>query len=169
MYCTHIHIWRWCYLLCVCPSLPALPALLQNSQQPDWDRVYLTHRILSRINTPIKAPLLALPYGKPPLPSECSSISPASPLPPPHSPHLLSHPSISLISSLPPSFPLPSFPTLSHSHLLLFHPTCYLSLFPSPPLSISIPLSPSSPPSLPPSLLVQGRKRSSTALVTVRL
>lgn len=42
----------------------------QKSRQPDWDNIYGRHKILLRTNEPIKSPLLALPYGKPKLPSE---------------------------------------------------------------------------------------------------
>ena len=43
---------------------------LQKSRKPDWDKVYRVHPILAHTKTPIKAPLLALPYGKPNLPRE---------------------------------------------------------------------------------------------------
>ena len=42
----------------------------KNKNRPDWDRIYERSKALSRTNNPIKAPLLALPYGKPPLPSK---------------------------------------------------------------------------------------------------
>lgn len=43
---------------------------LQKSRKQDWDKVYQVHPILAHTKTPIKAPLLALPYGKPNLPRE---------------------------------------------------------------------------------------------------
>lgn len=42
----------------------------KNKNRPDWDRIYEKSKALSRTSNPIKTPLLALPYGKPPLPSE---------------------------------------------------------------------------------------------------
>ena len=42
---------------------------LQKSHGSDWDNIYKRSKMLVRTNAPIKAPLLALPYGKPPLPS----------------------------------------------------------------------------------------------------
>ena len=42
----------------------------QKSRKPDWDKVYDAHPILAHTKVPIKAPLLALPYGKPNLPKE---------------------------------------------------------------------------------------------------
>ena len=42
----------------------------KNKNRPDWDRIYERSKALSRTSNPIKAPLLALPYGKPPLPSK---------------------------------------------------------------------------------------------------
>ena len=46
----------------------------KNKNRPDWDRIYEKSKALSRTGNPVKTPLLALPYGKPPLPSECSVI-----------------------------------------------------------------------------------------------
>ena len=56
------------------PLFPHPPFLLfshclQKSHRSDWDNIYKQRKILVRTNSPIKAPLLALPYGKPPLPS----------------------------------------------------------------------------------------------------
>jgi myosin X len=44
--------------------------MIKNAHRPDWERIYQAQKILCRISTPIKAPLLALPYGKPPLAPE---------------------------------------------------------------------------------------------------
>ena len=49
---------------------PCSRSPVQKSRKPDWDKVYRVHPILAHTKTPIKAPLLALPYGKPNLPRE---------------------------------------------------------------------------------------------------
>jgi len=40
---------------------------VQKSRKPNWYTVYKSQPILTHTKTPIKAPLLALPYGKPEL------------------------------------------------------------------------------------------------------
>jgi hypothetical protein len=47
-----------------------LSLFVQKSRKTDWDKVYDAHPILAHSCTPIKAPLIALPYGKPNLPKE---------------------------------------------------------------------------------------------------
>ena len=91
------------------PLFPHPPFLLfsrclQKSHRSDWDNIYKQRKILVRTNSLIKAPLLALPYGKPPLPSTF---------------HFLCF----FIPSLPPSF----FFFLSPSFLSL-PPSPFLSL-----------------------------------------
>ena len=48
--------------------------LQQKSRKPDWDRIYERSKALSRTGNPIKVPLLALPFGKPPLSSMCVCV-----------------------------------------------------------------------------------------------
>jgi len=42
-------------------------SFLQKSRKPTWYTVYKSQPVLTHTKTPIKAPLLALPYGKPEL------------------------------------------------------------------------------------------------------
>ncbi len=41
----------------------------KNSHYPDWDLIYDRYKIMAHSSQSIKSPLLALPYGKPPLTS----------------------------------------------------------------------------------------------------
>lgn len=60
----------WISILVILALLLYSATHTQKSKKPDWDVVYERYRILTRTDIPIKTPLLALPYGKPNLPSK---------------------------------------------------------------------------------------------------